>query len=178
MIIDKRTEKLKIFTHKRLVNSLKLFLNISHIFLDKLNFDIEIIPFDFDETFSLSENLTFSAKQNSHVLNKHNLSIDNINFISSSFLFMYRVKKIVYTSDVGSYEDLFLFQDYNADIFITEVTHVPLEKMDDAITILNPKKVILTHIDHEEEIINWFNHLPTEKKQKIKVADDGMIVRL
>ncbi|MCW8849960.1 MAG: MBL fold metallo-hydrolase, partial [Melioribacteraceae bacterium] len=149
MIIQKRTAKLNIFTHSNLVNSLKIFLNISSIFLEKLNFDVEIVPFEFDKPITLSNNITVSAKQNSHVSNKHNLSIDNINFISSSFLFEYGKKKIVYTSDIGNYEDLFLFQDYNADFFITESTHVPLEKMDDAITILNPDQVYLTHIDNE-----------------------------
>ena len=178
MIIDKRASKLKIYTHSLLVNSLITFLNTSYIFLEKLNFDVEIIPFEFDETISLPKNLTFSAKQNSHISNKHNLSIDNINFISSSFLFKYDRKKIVYTSDIGDYDDLFLFQDYDVDIFITESTHVPLEKIDDAITILNPKKVILTHIDNEEEIINWFNKLSTEKKPNITVAEDGMKVIL
>lgn len=178
MIIDKRADTLKIYTHSRLANSLVTFLNTSYIFLEKLNFDVEIATFDFDETISLSKNLNFSAKQNSHVINKHNLSIDNINFISSSFLFKYDRKKIVYTSDIGDYDDLFLFQDYDADIFITEATHVPLEKIDDAITILNPTKVILTHIDNEEDITKWFNCLPIEKKQNITVAEDGMRIIL
>ena len=178
MIIEKRSDNLKIFTHERLVNSLVTFLNISSIFLEKLNFEVEIIPFEFEKPITLSNNFTFLTKQNSHVSNKHNLSIDNINFISSSFLFKYKKIKIVYTSDIGSYEDLFLFQDYETDIFITEATHVPFEKIDDAITILNPDKFYLTHIDHENETKNWFSKLSAKKKQRYTIAEDGTVINL
>ena len=178
MIIDKRTNKLKIFTHDHLVNSLVTFLNTSYIFLEKLNFVVQIVPFEFEESINLSNKMTFSAKKNSHIRNKHNLSIDNINFISSSFLFKLGKLKIVYTSDIGSYEDLFLFQESPINIFITEAAHIPLEKIENAITILNPTQVYLTHIDNEEEIHNWFRELSIEKKQTIIVAKDGMKIIL
>lgn len=178
MIIDKRAAPLKIFTHEKLVNPLLTFLNTSFIFLEKLDFVIEIVAFNFNDSMSLTNSILFLAKQNLHVTNKHNLSIDNIRFISSSFLFEYNKKKIIYTSDIGSYEDLFLFQDYAADIFITESTHIPFERIENIIPMLNPKKVIMTHIDNEEEINDWHNMLASEKKQKITIAEDGMRVKI
>lgn len=176
MIIENRKTPLKFYTHKDLIIPLENFLQTSSIFLDKLKFMVEVIGFDFANSTIVTESFKFSARQNSHIANKHNIELENVHFISSSFLFKVDDKNIVYTSDIGSYDDLFLFQDTIADIFITEATHIPLARIEDAITILNPKQVILTHIDDEKEINNWFKSLPTDKNKKISIAEDGMRV--
>lgn len=176
MIIENRKTPLKIYTHKDLLIPLENFLHTSSIFLDKLKFMVEVIGFDFTNRTIVTESFKFSARQNSHITNKHNIELENVHFISSSFLFQLEGKNIVYTSDIGSYDDLFLFHDAIADVFITEATHIPLARIEAAITILNPKQVILTHIDDETEIGNWFAKLPDEKKRKISIAEDGMRV--
>ena len=58
--------------------------------------------------------------------------MNEVKFISSSFLFNVGKKKIVYTSDVGSSDDLYLFNNIQPDIFITETTHLSLTDIENA----------------------------------------------
>ena len=178
MIIEDRKTPFKIYTHEKLINPLQNFLYTTSIFLENLKFGVEIIGFNFVKEVFLNDTIKFSAKQNSHITNKHNIELEKAHFISSSFLFHLGNKKLVYTSDIGNYDDLFLFQDTKADIFIAESTHIPLSRIEDAITILDPHKVILTHIDDKKEINNWFNKMSDGKKDKILIARDGMQIIL
>lgn len=178
MIIKERMEPLKIYTHSELVKSIIAFLEISNIFTKKLNFHFEIIPFNFDKEFKVSDNFKFTSKQNTHITNKHGIDNNDLRFISSSFLFTVGKKKIVYTSDVGSSKDLYLLNDIQADLFITETTHLSFNDLENAAIILNSAKIYLTHIDDETELKNWHNNLSEKKRKKFLLAFDGMIVDL
>lgn len=178
MIIENRTEPIKIYTHTELIKSLIAFLEMSNIFIDMLNFPAEIIQFGFDKECEVSEDFKFNAKQNSHIRNKHGIDIDELKFISSSFLFNVSKKKIVYTSDIGSSDDLYLFDNIKADVFITETTHLSFNDIENAVTILNPEKIYLTHTDDEKELKNWYNNLSKKDREKILIAFDGMILDL
>ena len=178
MIIQGRSESLKIYTHSDLKNSLIRFLQISNIFIDMLSFTVEIISFDFDNELEVTTGFKFLAKQNSHITNKHKLNDEEVKFISSSFLFNVGNKKIIYTSDVGSSEDLYLFNNIQPDIFITETTHLSFSDIQNAAIILNPKKLYLTHIDNETELKNWYDNFSEKEREKILIAFDGMIVEL
>lgn len=176
MIIGNRTQPLVIHTQKRLVKSLISFLNISYLFLDKLKFSVQINGFNFDEEIKILNDFKFVAKQNSHIVNKHNIVDDQIEFISSSFCFEAGNQNIIYTSDVGHINDLYLFQDIPHDIFITETTHIALTKIEDADTILAPNKIYLTHIEDEIKLNKWYEKISPQKKEKIIIAEDGMRV--
>jgi ribonuclease Z len=178
MIIENRTEPIEIYTHSELVKSLIALLEISNIFIEKLNFLVEIIPFEFDKEIEISNDFKFTAKQNSHIKKKHEIDNDKLKFISSSFLFKVGNNKIVYTSDIGNSEDLFLFNNIQADICITETTHLSFNDIENAATILNPTKIYLTHIDNETELRNWYNNLSANEKEKFIIAFDGMMVDL
>lgn len=178
MIIEGRTKKLFIHTHKELVKFLNQFLNISFVFTETLSFDVVINGFDFEKKHKIDDDFLFYSKQNSHIRNKHNLINKNIKFISSSFLFEVNNKNIVYTSDIGDSDDLYLFRDFDTDTLITETTHIPLSKIEDAVSILNPSEVYLTHIDDKTALINWHNQLADSMKHKILIANDGMTIRI
>lgn len=178
MIIEERRESLKIYTHSELVRSLIAFLQMSNIFIEKLNFDVEIIPFEFDKEFDISDDLKFTAKQNTHIRNKHGINGNELKFISSSFLFKVGKKKMIYTSDVGSSEDLYLFDNIQADLFVTETTHLSFSDIENAAIILNPAKIYLTHIDDEIKLKNWHNNLVEKEREKFLIAFDGMIIDL
>lgn len=178
MIISKRKEPLKIYTHQKLVKQLILFLNISYIFIEKLNYQISIIPFNFLEQTLIDEEFNFTSKQNIHITNKHNISGNNIEFISSSFLFNIKEKKVIYTSDVGSAEDLNLFAENNIELFITETTHIHYSELLPVIDDKNPKQTILTHIEDEISLLEWFDTLSESDKGKIKIAVDGMRISI
>jgi len=177
MIIQGRTNPLNIYTHSDLLTSLKSFLQISFIFIETLKFEVTLLGYDFLNEKRISELFSFFAKQNSHVLNKHNLVIENLEFISSSFMFMNRNQRIIYTSDISNSNDLYLFKDTEPDIFITEATHIPLEILEEAVTILSPKKIYLTHIDKENDLKQWYEKLSDIQKDIIIIAEDGMKIK-
>lgn len=178
MIINNRTEALKIYTHSELIKPLNSFLQTNFLFLKTLNFEVKIIGFNFNHQIILGESFKFTAKQNSHITNKHGLNIVDLAFLSSSFLFQIKDHNIIYTSDIGSSNDLYLFNEYVSDIFITETTHVTLEQIEDAVTILKPKITYLTHIDDELKLKGWFEKLPADKSKIIIIAEDGIKLKL
>lgn len=178
MIISKRTESLNFYTHQKLVGPILQFLEISYIFIDKLDFKIQIIPFSFDENVRIEKEFEFKARQNEHIRNKYNIIGKNLEFISSSFLFKIIGKKVIYTSDIGSTSDLHLFEKKNADLFITETTHLNYTDIQPILNDINPKRVILTHIENETSLLEWIETLSDFEKTKIILADDGMTLNI
>ena len=174
MIIDRREKPLKIYTHSNLVKTLSSFLQASFLFPQSFDFELSIIGFNFNSEISVSSNFTFKAEQNSHITNKHN--IQNVNFISSSFLFSVNGKNIFYTSDIGSSNDFSLFKNEKIDCFITETTHITLDDIKNFVLRKNFKSVILTHIsDSDIEILTKFvNMLNNSYNLNVILAEDGL----
>ncbi|MCB0753267.1 MAG: hypothetical protein KDC52_17480 [Ignavibacteriae bacterium] len=50
--------------------------------------------------------------------------------MSVSFLFKLNDKNIIYTSDIGNKEYLYLFKDLDSEIFISEITHISLAEIE------------------------------------------------
>lgn len=178
MHILKREKPLTVYVHKNLNEALYSLLNTSLIFPEKLNFDLSVKLFDTNEEKALTGNLTFTSKQNRHVTNKHKISyIPEDNFISSSFKIQTDDLKIIYTSDVGSPEDLYLFSDKNTDLLITETTHILTDDILKAINKLTPGLTYLTHIDEKDEAV-LADFASSNASSKIVMAYDGLKITL
>ena len=97
-----------------------------------------------------------------------------------SFLFNVAGKKIRYTGDVGSSNDLYLFEKEIVDIYITETTHITLDEILQAAGKINPSKILLTHITEDDESKLQYNidQLPEEAKKKLIIATDGLRIQL
>lgn len=180
MVIDERKSPFRIYTHKKLVLALNKFLQSSFLFSETFNFKLQIIGFDFEDEIILNDKSSFTAKQNSHISNKHNIKIEDIHFISSSFLFNIQNKKIIYTSDIGNADDLFLFKNENANLFITETTHITTNEIKEAIIIQNLESVILTHIDDKDTnlLLIFAKELEKHYNTDVILADDGLTIKL
>jgi len=180
MIISKRNKPIEIYVPNKMISMLERFLQFSSLFIKNYDFEIKICEFNLNQPFHLTENFKFLARQNNHITNKYSLDIDNFEFISVSFLFSYEDINIVYTSDIGNANDLNLFNDFNINLFITEITHVLLSDIFSFIKSSNLDKVILTHInfDDEEKIKLWYEGLDINLKGKINLANDGMMLNL
>ncbi|MCB9248844.1 MAG: MBL fold metallo-hydrolase [Ignavibacteriales bacterium] len=85
MIIAKRRKAIEIYTHKSLLKTLIRFLESSFLFIDKYDFEIKITGFENDKEINLSDELKFISKQNSHITNKRNVDIKDLEFMSVSF---------------------------------------------------------------------------------------------
>jgi len=179
MKITGRTEPLTFITHKLLVNALNSFIESTYMFFEIAGFDVEIIGFEFNQSYQISENIKFIPRQNHHVHPSKKVKNTNVPFISSGFYFEVEGKKIIYTSDIGSKKDLYLFQNVQADIFITETTHIAMNDIYKAYQILKPNKVYLTHIDDsdEEKLLDWHKSLGDVEQKKFILAEDGLVLK-
>jgi ribonuclease Z len=178
MHILKREKPLAIYVHKNLNEALYSLLNNCLIFPEKLNFNFNVNLFDSDEDVAVSELLHFTSKQNRHVTNKHKINyLPAHNFISSSFKIQSDDCKIIYTSDVGSPEDLYLFSETDIDLLITETTHVHTEDILEAINKLAPTRTYLTHIDEIDESA-LADFTSSNDSSKIVLACDGLEITL
>lgn len=179
MKIKGRTEPLSIFIHETFSKFLEKFINVSFLFRETIGFELNILEYKFDKTFSLEFDLEILPRQNSHIKRKDILKKYHwLEFASSSFLIRNHSLSIFYTADIGSKKDLFLFDELSIDYMITEATHIIFSKIVDAVRIIDPKKCYLVHINGEELLKNEIDKLSTDNKSIFQLAFDGMRVIL
>lgn len=179
MKIEGRTEPLNIFIHASFSDFLNKFINVSFLFQETIGFEFNVLGYESNRSFRLENDLEILPKQNSHIQNKDNLTNYNwLNFVSSSFLIRNDSLNIFYTADIGSKNDLFLFDDFSIDYLITEATHITFSEIVDAVKIINPKECFLVHINNEELLKSEIDKLSAENKSKLKLTYDCMRVIL
>lgn len=172
----KRKKKLKIFCHKNLTEALKMFLKHSFVFTERATFQLVYFEFEHDLEIGVSEDFSFLSRQNSHLDKYSKYFEDKTGFASSSFLITLGSRKVYYSGDLGSDEDLILFKGQKPEIIITEATHIQWEKILDYIEANQPEKAYLTHLSDELEIeLNQkVKILPQVIKKKIILAYDAL----
>lgn len=174
-----RKNELDIFINQAVVEFVKKFLIQSYIYIERMGYEVNFKVFSDEENIPVSDSLTFFSKQNSHLEKYMQYDEEHVaRFSCNSFLFQDKDVIVSYTGDIGGEEDLYLFSDKIPDIMISEVSHVPYEKILLAFEKLNAGKLILTHIgdDNEEEIRSYFSGKGNNSGKKISVAYDGMTV--
>jgi len=181
MKLNSRTNPLIIFTHRLLVHGLNSYLNSCYLFAEALDFELSIIPFEFDKKIAATENLSLTARQNQHVHDKYRLAESTgVFFISSSLLIESPDRKIFYTSDTGAKDDLYLFSEDKIDLFITETAHIPIEDIYAAFKKIKPGKLLLTHIysADESKLAEWLSNMNKRDSKKISLTHDGYKITL
>ncbi|MDZ7623514.1 MAG: hypothetical protein U5J96_03580 [Ignavibacteriaceae bacterium] len=178
MKIMNRNEPLDIFIHESLKAVVEEFLLRSYLLPERMGFEINYKTFSDDVRFIITEEFSFLARKNSHLgnLEKFKDKYPSLSLYSASFLFEAGNKKVIYTSDIGSEEDLLLFREFVPDIFISEATHISTAAIIEKVIKINPGKVYLTHYSDEDipAISEILASLPSELKEKVKLAKDGL----
>jgi ribonuclease BN (tRNA processing enzyme) len=89
-------------------------------------------------------------------------------------------KNIFYTGDIGSKNDLYIFQGFPIDIMISEITHISPDELLESFKTLNPGKLLITHIsDEDENKLKDFHYQLTESdRKKIIQAFDGLEIKI
>ena len=173
-----RSKPLQIFIHESLVKVVKEFLVRSYLLPEKMGFEIQYESFKDDKPFNITEKFSFLARKNSHLsdLEKYRTKYPSLSLYSGSFLFESVDKKIIYTSDIGSEEDLLLFSEIIPDLFISEVTHISLLTLLEKIKSIKPKMIYLTHYADEEipKLSEIMANLPNTLKEKVFLAVDSV----
>lgn len=178
MKLMNRKEALVIFIHESLRTTVEDFLLQSYLLPERMGFEILYKTFIDNERSIISESFSFLARKNSHLSNleKFKTKYSTLSLYSASFLFKIGNKKIIYTSDIGSQEDLFLFNDVVPDIFISETTHLSPATILDKIISLNPGAIYLTH--YSDESISSISEILAKLKLRLReaviLAGDGL----
>lgn len=173
-----RTEPLEIYIHESLTIVVEDFLMQTYLLHEKMKFEIRYRTYKADEHIKISNDFYFMARKNSHLveLEKYKVKYPSISLYCASLLFETETKKIIYTSDVNSIEDLFLFNEYSSNIFITEATHLHHSVLIEAISKIETGKIYLTHFSDEDfqMIDEILATIATHLKNKIIIANDGL----
>ena len=173
----KREKPLDIFIHKSLKNVVEGSLLRSYLFPERIKFDLNILTFNDDESYAIEDNFSFVARKNSHLDNLQKYSEDHksISLYSASLFLEVEGKKIIYTSDICSEKDLFLFNDKLSEVFICEASHLESSKLIDDVGKIKASKIIFTHYSENDfaQLSEILSTLETIAKNTIIFANDG-----
>lgn len=182
MKLSSRKKDLTIYVHSSEKDFLEDFIFHSYLFKELMTFNLIIHSFDEGKEVLLSDHFKFTSKLNSHLDKYKTVSLETLplrekelGFASLSFLFKDEENSIIFSGDVGSENDLFLFNQ-KVDWFIIETTHIKPEELLGLINKLNPSKLILTHIgdDFEKPLTYFHQSLPDHLKSRIIISFDGL----
>lgn len=174
MKMNKRKESLSVFIHQTLVKTFEDILSESYIFKERIEFPVHCEGFEFNNEIKITDGFNFYSRGNSH-LNKYKLLNPSVSLACGSFLFSSGNQKIIYTGDIGSIEDLYLFKEYNTDIYITEASHVDFSSIVNLSESLKPGKIVITHLS-DEDIPGLKDIIRKAEKDSIILAEDGLIL--
>lgn len=176
MKLTSRKNDLTIFIHSSEKDFLEDFIFHSYLFKERMTFNLKIVSFDEEKENLLSDDFLFTSKLNSHLEKYRKYDQANkLGFASLSFLFKDDENSLIYSGDIGSEKDLFLFNQ-KVDWFITETTHIRIESLAGIQEKLNSGKLILTHIDDDlaEPLNIFYKSLQENIKSSLIIAFDGL----
>ncbi len=175
MKMGKRKKQLEIFIGKNQAEFVKEFILNSYLFPERRKFNINFHKLENNSKVNIRNEITILPKNNNHLVKlKSYPQYKNLSFDSFSFLFADGKRNIVYTGDIGSTEDLYLFKENKIDLFISESTHITPGELINAHKSLAPGITILTHIaDEDEESIHKQIHNFDKGSINIELAFDG-----
>lgn len=177
MKLTNRKNPLNLFIHFSEKDFIEDFIFHSYIFKERSTFNLNIIPFNEEIKIKLFDNFNFTTKKNSHLSKYKIYDLKNkLSFTSLSFIFEDDENKVIYTSDIGSEEDLYLFNN-EVDYFITEITHIIPVSLISLAQKCRSDKIVITHLDaHSEESLDYFlkDQENSLKKERFIVAFDGL----
>jgi len=178
MKMANRKKHLDIFIHPSFKNVVIDFLLRSYIFPERNKFEIQYKIFNNDELVKIENDFSFIARKNSHLsgLWKYEAIYPTISFYSASLLLQSEDKKIIYTSDIGSVEDIFLFKEFSSDLFISEANHLEPTLLIEAISKIETDKIYLTHFseDNLKSLSEILASSATEIRSKIIITEDRL----
>lgn len=173
-----RETDLVIYTMPKSSPLIRETLKTFYLYEESFEFSIILCEFKLSEWNSINENLSFYPLQNSHISNKLNVSYDQ-QFISVSLCFSVDDKAFVYSSDIGSKNDLYLLSKFDADLIILESTHITTDDIVEFVKTSNCDRFFLTHIpDEYEDLLTKFVNKFEGNNVKLSLAFDGLKINI
>jgi ribonuclease BN (tRNA processing enzyme) len=180
MKMNSRKNDLDIFVGKNQVKFVKDYILNSNLLAERLNYKIVYHAFKDNFEVKIKGVLKILPRLNNHLSKLKSYSkYKSFSFDSFSFLIAEGKKNLVYTGDIGNEKDLYLFNDFKIDLFISEATHVSFKEILMAHNQLDTKKTILTHLA-DEKFEKFRKQIARQRVQlsKIELATDGFEIRL
>lgn len=182
MKMTKRKKPLYIFIHKSFKSLIRNFLLSLYILPERMDFEIHYITFDNNEKIKIRESFFLIGRKNSHLnkLESYIVKYPSISLYSGSFLFEVESKKVIYTSDIGSEEDLALFSEIIPDILITEFNHISPTALLKNYKLSGSTRIFITHYS-DEDLRSTSDILASQTdfiNEKLVVANDGQIIEI
>ena len=148
MKLLKRTKPLCLYVYYSLTKVMEYMLNTFLLFPNKFSFPFTVIPIKQNKKVTLDCNISFIAKRNTHVKDKEYYIFNKkINPVSTSLQITNNKSSLIYTSDIGNSEDLYLYNIKKNKYFISEISHVEIFDILQLLKTNLTITVILTHYD-------------------------------
>jgi len=150
MMMSGRKGSLEIYLPQQAIDAFDLFLKNLYIFREGWPFGFDLLPLLSQMSFEEGD-LTISTFPTNHLkgvlelAQKHGVGIE-----SNGFIFSKGPKKVIYTSDFGSLEDIAGYVQ-EADLLIIEGAHAPLEEIVSFIRERAISRSLITHLPPELE---------------------------
>ncbi len=177
MKMSRRTKQLDLFCNEDILGNIKTFLNISYVMKERLDFELNFVPAKYNSAVVVSENISFVARKNTHLIHYgEEFNNESVSSSSSSLLFQIDQANIFYTGDLGSESDLNLFNDQSIDILISEVTHLNFDEIVKFGLMKGVKTILLIHIpdEIEESLSRKVEDAAKQKAFQILLSYDGL----
>ena len=147
MLVNKRSAPLTVYMPDEVIEAFQKFMIAVYVFPERLGFDLAIKPVKPDPVFR-DKNIAVYARANSH-LHPYKDSIEKAGHPNrmQSYSYVIRTgdKKIIYSGDVGSFDDYADLLD-DCDLLITEGAHVDHEALFVRSSQCGLKRIVLTHL--------------------------------
>jgi ribonuclease BN (tRNA processing enzyme) len=176
-----RRRSLRVFLPEEAVSEVKSFLQTCYLFPEKITPHVIIQPIT--ERFKFEENgVIIKAHPNRHLMGNQNV-IEEMKYSNKmqSFCFVLNItaKKIVYSGDIESSDDLAEIID-DADLLITECFHAQPDRLLPLMVEKRVKMLVFTHIPPELEEKQDEILFMAKKNgfEKLFMAYDGMVINI
>ena len=167
--------RLDIFVPDEFVRPLLAWLNAVYLFPQHITPDLHIHGYA-DQFIYNGDDFTLSAIANRH-LEKSLEIIEQYDLPNRMQCHSFRIKtagkKILYSADLGSLDDISSHLD-DLDCALIESTHVELESLIDLARQSPELKIVLTHLGNEVEISSLLTQIGQSGLNNISLASDGL----
>jgi ribonuclease BN (tRNA processing enzyme) len=147
MHLAKRTAPLSVYLPEEAIDAVKRFMIAAYLFPERLGFELTIKPVKPDPVFR-DDNITVYARANSHLSHcKETIDREGHPNRMQSYSYVIRTgdKKIIYSGDIGSFDDYADLLD-DCDLLITEGLHLDHDALFERAAESGLKRLVLTHL--------------------------------
>lgn len=177
MKMNGRRKKLTIYTYEKETENLRSFITQTYLFIQRLPYKVIIHGFRQNEDFYPDPGIRIVSRPTSHLQKYRSEDTGgSLSFYCSSFLIDVNGKRIHYTGDIASADDLSIFSDMNPDIVISEFAHITREELEDFVSSFRGE-IILTHYDDGAPAL-YYENTTGERPASPLFATDGYILNL